>query len=185
MGEVRGIALASLRKYVRNTYGEEGLSKVLDALSEEERGVMTGKLEVMQWYPAKAMIDFLKAADKICGNGDYKLCYLAGKQDAEDVFGGLYKMFLEMGKPLTIVRKAPLAWRLINSTGDIQLEKLGENYVIGRIVEFEDQDKVHCWHLVGYFEKVLELTGAKNGQVKELKCRSDGADCCEFEVRWE
>lgn len=185
MGNIRGISFKAIRRYVKETYGEEGLNKVLVNLPDEDKKVMSGKFDPMKWYPGKAIVRFMAVADKICGKGDYQLCYMTGRAAAEYAFGGIYKMFLELGKPQTVIRRGPLAWRLIDSTGDLELETLDNNSVKAKLVGFEDHHKAHCWHLVGYFQRVIELSGAKNVHVKELKCRSEGADYCEFEARWE
>ena len=185
MGNIRGLSLSSAVKYVKTTYGDEGLAKVIEAMPEEYRKHFSGDREPMQWYPMKGQEAFMHATEKTFGKGDYQECAKIGRFSCEDAFGGLYKMFLEMGKPHTIIRRGPLAWRLINETGELEIEVMSEQETKAKITEFEDPDKCHCWYLVGYFEKILELSGGKNVKVKELQCMLEGADCCEYEATWE
>lgn len=185
MSNVRGLSFAASVKYVRQNFGEDGLSKLLENLPEEERKIVSGKFHSMEWYSQKIFVNFLSTADKILGKGEHSICYSAGKASAEDAFGGIYKIFLEFGKPHTLLKKAALAWRGLNDTGYLEIEVSRENYSKGKIKEYENPHKCLCIHLTGYFERVLELSGAKNVKANEIKCRCSGDDCCEYEVTWE
>jgi len=185
MGNIRGVAFSAIVKYVKETYGREGIQKILDNLADEDKKVMEGKFESMHWYPGSAFVKFISIADKVCGEGDYKVCYMTGREVAEYIFGGVYRMFLEIGKPHTVIRRGPLAWRLMNSTGELEIEILQEDFTRAKLVGFEDYSKAHCWHVVGLFQRVIELSGARNVDVKEIQCRTEGAEYCGFEARWE
>lgn len=185
MGNIRGLSIVSAVKYIRQKHGEDGFNKVIEEVPEQYRKYLTEKCEAMQWYPMPALINLMRATDKVMGQSDYKECEEIGKFSAEVAFGGLYKMFLEMGKPHTIIRRAPLAWRLINETGEMEIEVMSENSTKAKVTDFEDNDKAHCHYLIGYFQQVLTLTGGKNVTVKELQCVLEGADCCEFEAKWD
>lgn len=182
---VRGLSFAASVKYVRQNFGETGLQKVLDSLPEEERKIAGGKFHPMDWYPQAIFVKFLSAADKTLGTKEHEICYLAGKANAEDAFGGIYKIFLEFGGPQALLKKAALAWRALNDTGYLEVEVSRDKYTKGKIKEYENPQKCLCVHLNGYFEKVMELSGAKNAKSKEIQCRLEGADCCEYEVIWE
>jgi len=185
MSNIRGMALAAAVKYIKQTYGEEGFKKVVEAMEAGDREVMAGSLNPVNLYSMKAYNSFLDKADKLLGKGDYELCRQVGIFEARETFTGLYKVFLEVGNPHFVIKKAGLAWRTLHDAGDLEVEQTGDKYVRGKVSNFPDPHKAFCWDLVGYFEKVLEMSGAKNLDVKEIKCRCSGDDCCEFEVRWE
>lgn len=182
MSKVRGISFSGSIKYIRKNFGEEGFCKVLENLPENAREIISGTLNIMEWYPQEAFAIFLSVADEVLGNGDRSVCYEAGKANAEGAFGGIYKVFLEFGRPQTVLRKAALAWRVLNDTGYLEVEIIRENYAKGKIKEYENPHKCLCRHLAGYFEKVLELSGGNDVKVTETKCRCQGDDCCEYEV---
>lgn len=185
MSNVRGLSANLAVKYIKQNFGEEGFAKVLESLDQQERDMFKGMMNPMGLYSAKAFINMINSADKLCGKGDYDICRQIGRFEAQEAFGGLYKVFLELGNPHFVIRRAPLAWRTLNDAGDLEVEQTGDKYVRGKVSNFPDPHKAFCWDLVGYFEKVLEMSGAKNLDVKEIKCRCSGDDCCEFEVRWE
>ena len=185
MSNYRGIAFLAAIKYIKQHYAEEGYAKVLESLPPEDKDVVTGKLNPVTLYPMKAYISLLSAADKIFGKGDYALCSDIGRFEADETFSGLYKVFLEVGNPHAVIRKAGLAWRTLHDAGDLEIEQTNDKFVKGKVTNFPDSHKAFCNVMLGYFGKVIEMSGAKNLDVKETKCRVNGDDCCEFEVKWE
>lgn len=184
MSNYRGIAFLAAMKYIKQNYGEEGFAKVLESLPPEDRDVITGKLNPVTLYPMKAYISLLSATDKIFGKGDYALCSDIGRFEANETFSGLYKVFLEVGNPQAVIGKASLAWRTLHDAGSLEVERTSDKYVKGKVIDFPDSHKAFCNVLLGYFAKVIEMSGAKDLDVKEIKCRVNGDDYCEFEVRW-
>jgi eukaryotic-like serine/threonine-protein kinase len=184
MSNYRGIAFLAAIKYIKQNYKEEGFTKVIESLSPEDKDVVMGKLNPVTLYPMKAYINLLSAADKIFGQGDYALCSDIGRFEADETFSGLYKVFLEVGNPNAVIRKASLAWRTLHDAGDLEIEQTSDKFVRGKVTNFPDYHKAFCNVMFGYFAKVLEMSGAKDLAVKEVKCRVNGDDCCEFELTW-
>ena len=129
----------------------------------------------------------MNIAEKLFGiKENYQLSYSMGRFAAEEAFGkGLYKMLLERGRPQTIIRRAPMAWRMIHSMGNLEIETLKENSAKLKITNFDEVEKCFCWRLIGYFQRILEISGVKNVQLREIQCRTEGAEYCEFEAKWE
>ncbi len=185
MGNIRGQSILSLVKYLREKYGDDGYKKALDTLDIMDREVFKGKVTSMGWYPAGAFINMLEAAENIFGTGDYALCEAIGRYSAEESFGGVYKVFIELSDVQVILGKAPLAWRIINDTGNLEMVDIGDNSAGCRIKGYDYPKKVFCHELAGYFAKVLDLVGARNVKISEKKCRVDGAVNCEYDIKWE
>ncbi|MFA5116688.1 MAG: DUF2378 family protein [Candidatus Omnitrophota bacterium] len=185
MANIRGVSLISGVKYISDNFGEGGLVKVVDSLEPQDRDILRSKLHPMNWYPVKTYSAFMAAADKIFGKGDYNLCFNIGKYSAEDIFSGLYKVFLELGNPHFVIRRGHIAWRTIIDSGELEIEQTGDKFVKVRITGFEEPDKAFCWKVSGYFGKVLEMSGAKNVRVNEGKCACDGGPYCEYDIQWE
>lgn len=186
MGNVRGLSLTAAIKYIRQNFGEEGLTKIMEQLDNDGKEIiMENKLKPMDWYPQKFFNKLINITDNNYGKGDYDIYRKIGRFTAEETFSGLYKVFLEIGNPHFVIRKASSAWRTLNDTGELEIEKITDKYVKGKITGFQDPDKGFCRNLAGYFGKVLEMSGARNVEVVEIKCRCEGDDCCEYEIRWE
>ena len=185
MGNIRGQSILSLVKYLRNNFGEEGYKKALDTLELMDREVFKGRLTPMGWYPAGAFVNMMEAAESIFGTGDYKLCEKIGNFSAEESFSGIYRIFIELSDVSIILGKAPLAWRIINDTGNLEMLEVTGTSAICRIKGYDYPKKAFCSELGGYFSRVLDLVGARNVKVEEKRCRMSGAEYCEYEVKWE
>ena len=186
MGNVRGLSLTGAIKYIRQNFGENGLNRIMEELEANDTEIiMREKIKSMSWYSKKAFNNLIKATDKIYGKGDYEICRKMGRFIAEETFSGLYKVFLEFGNPHVVISRASLAWRTLNDTGDLEVEKLSDKYLRGKIKGLYEPNKVFCFNLAGYFERVLEMSGAKNVKVKEIKCHCEGNEYCEYEIGWE
>lgn len=185
MAKVRGLSYTAIMNFVKQNYGEESYQKVLGSLSEEDKKIFMEKFVTMTWYPVKPLFNFLGAADVVLGKQDEQIPYLIGQGGAENMFGGIFKYFLEVGRPHTIIRRAHLAWSVLNDSGRLELEVLKENFVRGRILNYDNPDKNHCAYLRGYFTRVLEISGAKELKLIEEKCHCRGDDYCEFAISWQ
>lgn len=185
MANIRGISVISAIKYVRDNYGEGGWTKITDSLDDEDRNIIRGNINPMTWYPLKVFTNFIETTDKIFGKGNYEVCLNIGRFNAQDTFTGLYKVFLELGNPHFVIRRGHIAWRTIVDTGELEVEQAGDKYVKAKIINFSEPHKAFCWKVAGYFDKVLEMSGARNVQVKETKCALEGSDFCEYEIQWE
>ncbi len=186
MGNVRGLSLTAAIKYIRQNFGEDGLNRIIEQLEANDTEIIIkNKIKPMSWYSKKVFNNLIETADKIYGKGDYEICQKIGRWTAEETFSGLYKVFVEFGNPHSVIRRASLAWRTLNDTGDLEIEKVSDKYVKGKIREFAEPNKSFCYNLAGYFERVMEMSGAKNVDVREIKCCCDGDDCCEYEIEWE
>ncbi len=184
MGNLRGASIISAMRFIEETYKSEGLDKVLASLEEEDRKILKGKLSPMTFYPMRLFINFSVAADRLFGSGDYDICRQIGYYEANETFSGIYKVFLDLTNPLYVISHAGMAWKMVHDFGELKIEQVNDKYVRGKISDFPDCHKAHCVDLVGYFTRVLELCGAKDVDVKEVRCICNGSDYCEFEVKW-
>jgi len=185
MKNERGITFLGIIKYISSHYGEDALEKIIENLPEDDKVIMIlSRFEPSKWYPAKTMITLMETTDKLFGKGDYEICYQMGKAAAENTFKGLYRALLQIGNPKAIIKREPLAWRLLFTGGSFELEEIKDKYARAKIVGVNDP-RSSCAYRRGYFEKILELTGARNVKLTETKCCNDGYDYCEYEVTWE
>jgi len=184
VGNIRGISYSGVERFIKDNFGDEALQKVMTSLPQDAQRVFAGKFNPMAWYSLDLFIAFLAAADQVCAKGDGMLGYQTGRAAAENAFSGLYRLFLEHNEPRTIIVRAPMAWDIIHDAGSLQIEEAHDKKVYVNIFDFPIPHKSYCWHLAGYFERVLELSGARSAQVREVSCSCEGGQTCKFEATW-
>ena len=66
-----------------------------------------------------------------------------------------------------------------------ELEELGPSGMVGRLHDFVISDAAWCTRFGGYLEKVLLVTGARDVDLQETRCRARGDECCKFVGVWK
>jgi hypothetical protein len=183
MPSVRGSALLTRVAFVKERYGDEGWKRLFALLKPETRQVLSGRVESRSWHPFDAFVDLNVRADALFGKGDSRLCYEMGVYGADRNMNTIYKVFLQLGSVSFIMGKAAALW--------------SEHYDSGRLVSTSDQRKshslriegfaqpscAHCFSVMGWAARCVELTGATLEQQQRTKCRNWRDDACEFAFR--
>lgn len=186
MVNVKGTAIAGRRQYVVRYHGQEKLRAVLAGLKDHEAAqrLEVGALK-SAWYPFSLLIDLTENIDRVVGNGDGKLYRAVGAQTAEDDLSTVYKIFFKFLQPMYIVNKAAQVWNAYYSSGRLQTTQLGPGAVQIEIIDFETPNWVHCESVLGWAQRSIELSGAKNVRVEHPECRGKGAAHCRMRVLWK
>lgn len=183
MANVRGVAIASLFKYIREKAGEKSLKEILATRDEQVRKELLS-LKPRDWHPYEKAQVLYRVIDEKIGKGDPNFWVELGKYTAEDNLKWFLKLFLSFATPKKIVKKWPTLYSLYFDEGELQVVKLGDKSATTRL---SDIDITHntCLIIRGWGELSLEKAGAKNIQIKEVKCIEKGDGYTEWENKWE
>ncbi|MFH1239447.1 MAG: V4R domain-containing protein, partial [bacterium] len=154
-------------------------------LNPEDKAVVARKIVPLTWLPAPIFNRLLEAVDIVLGKGNYYLCCELGRYQAEKGINSFYKMFIKAGNPAFVLKRAPSFWRSLHDEGELEVEITGAKSARARLLKYPDAGKAFCNSLVGYFERVLEMSGAKGVEIFEAKCQSKGDEYCEFFGNWD
>ena len=181
MTKVRGMAIVSTLRYIRE---KRGVEKVLNNLDEETRNIVSNAV-IKDWYPYESIVKLYTATDKIIGNGDLNLCEEIGEFIAKDNLNFFLRLFVSFSTPKKILRKTNTLWGRYLDSGEVVMVKEEENSAVYRLINF-DSKRVQCLVIVGWLKVALDMVDAKNIQVIETKCKAKGeADYCEFLMKWK
>lgn len=184
MAQVKGSAITTRIKYVRESFGEAGYRRLRDALTEESRGVIEARVMPHEWVPYSAFIDLNVTADKLFGTGDLSLCYQMGRYGAEVNLPTLYRIFYKLGTPHFIFHKAARLWEMHYDSGRLVPLSSGPKSLRIRIEDFESPHRAHCLSVLGWATKSVEMSGADVSTSEENLCRTRGDDACEMSLAW-
>lgn len=185
MSNIKAHLFMEVIQYIKDNYGEEGFKKVFDRLNFEDRTILSKKIIPLSWLPTSTFNNLLETADLVLGKGDRYLCYELGRYEAEKGIKRFYKLFIKMGSPAFVIKRAPQLWKSLHDEGELKVELTSEKSGRLRLLNYKDTNKAQCRSFVGYCEKVLEMSGAKNVEMFEAKCVSKGNEYCEFIGNWE
>ena len=181
-GKVKGGALQSRLQFVRDHRGEDGVAKVLERLSEEDRAacqqILTGG-----WYPFDLNERLDEAVAGELGMGE-KTFLLIGEKSAAHNLGNAHRIFITDRDPHGLLRRAAQIYQAYYDTGHRTYEKLGEKKAVLRTHESRTYSKHDCLTVVGWHRKAIEMCGGVQPRITETKCRARGADVCEYVCEW-
>lgn len=183
---IKGLVLKSRLDYVKQFYGEKGLTLMLEALPPGSREVIRDGVLVSSWYPLDQAIEILVAIDEIFGKGDFELTRKIGAFTARAALaGGVQQSFVKEHDPAFVLKMSPVLWQQYYDTGRIEIESQGEESAITRIHDFERPHPVICSGLLGWIEEAIEIWGGTQVRVSEEKCRCKGDPYCEILASWK
>ena len=179
---VKGGALLSRLAFIREQHGEEGVQRVLQRLSDEDRKVCTTIL-VGAWYPFELneRVDDAIADEMHMGENVF---LLMGEKSAEQNLKGSHRAMLSPGDPHGLLRRAPQIYQMYYDIGRRTYERAGDKKAILRTYDAPTPSHHDCLTIVGWHRKAIEMCGGKDVRVTETKCRTKGADLCEYVCEW-
>ncbi|MEK7703351.1 MAG: hypothetical protein AAB426_00220 [Myxococcota bacterium] len=181
---IKGTAVLATMKFIRERFGDADHERVLGALPGEHAANLGGAIISSAQLPLDSLIAYIGKADEILGHGDLSLCEEAGRYSAYESLATVFKLFMKISNPLGMVRRAAGMWRHFNSSGELEVVLAEPNHIVLHLKAFARPGGVYCRRLVGYFRRVVEVTGGKEVVVRHPHCAADGATSCEFDVTW-
>lgn len=180
--KVKGGTLLARLAFVREQRGESGEERVLARLPESDRStcfpILTGG-----WYPFELSERLDEAIAQEMGMGE-EVFLLIGEKSAEQNLGGPHRAMLSEGDPHGFLRRAPQIYQMYYDSGRRTYERLGDTKAALRTYEAPTFSRHDCMSVVGWHRKALAMCGAKNVRVIETKCRTKGAQFCEYILEW-
>ena len=182
--KVKGSAVMPVREFVKTKHPDR-YDEWFNALPEESQEIVN-EIMVSNWYPVDpAMTYTTKAVVDVLYNGDMKVAYDLGIFSADYSLKGIYKVFVRLGRPSYIVKKASAILPTYYQPATIELGEVTSKSAVVRFTEFEQLNEYIEPGIHGWMVRALEICGAKNISVKISKSFVRGDDLTEFILNWE
>jgi uncharacterized protein (TIGR02265 family) len=181
--QVKGAVLKSRLLFLEEHFGKEGVSKVLDSLSAEDRAVFRLILPVV-WYPFALGERLDDAIVRVLARGDTSFFERLGEASAERNLGTVHRGFLRPGHPHEFLEKSPSIYRTYYEVGRREYTKTGATSGVFTTYDAEIFSAPDCLTIVGWHRKALEMCGVSGVRVRETECRAKGGKVCRYEISW-
>jgi len=183
--EAKGGVVASVPKFVLETFGDEAYEKWLAAISPNARELFSGNVVASAWYPVGEML--VEPTQKICElfyQGDMKGAWESGRFSAEVGLKGIYRIFVAIGTPYYIIKKAAIILPTFYKPSAIEVADMGDKVVTLHITEFPEPSPVLDNRIAGWIERALEICGCKEVVVSMPKLASKGDPFSIYRMSW-
>lgn len=183
MQQIKGSVLKSRLAFVEQHSGRDGVQKVLDTLSADDRRTLGITLAVA-WYPFELGKRLDDAIVRVLGRGRTDFFEKLGEASAEQNLATFHKGFVTRGDAHAFLSKAPAIYKLYYETGRRVYERVGEREGVLTTHDAETFSAPDCLTVVGWYRKALDMCGVGGVSIVEESCRAKGGDVCRYRFRW-
>jgi hypothetical protein len=171
MARTRGEVLRSQADFVRARYGETGYRALLATLRGGE-GFTSGSAAPQVFCPAEVGTLLRSEA----AEADGKAAFVHARS--------IYRIFFGESDPVRALHLAAHVYiRYFAGVGRSVVEGAGTGARV-RVLGVEASTRGSCLAALSYFRSAVHLSLGGRVEARELRCRSWGDPCCEFELRW-
>jgi uncharacterized protein (TIGR02265 family) len=181
--QIKGAVLKSRMAFVQEKFGDAAVQLVLASLPADDQDAL-GSILTVRWYPFELGKRLDDAIVAVCGNGDRAFFKRLGASSADKNLAALHKSFLTPGNPHAFLGKARTIYAMYYETGSRDYEKTGDMAGMLTTHDAETFSAPDCLTVVGWYERALEMCGAREAQVVEEECRATGGAACRYRVSW-
>jgi len=184
----RGNALLGRIDYVREKFGARELDRVLRGMEPADQQILRGRIDPAGSYPPELLGALTKAIRmELAGGNDDILRDMTRFRAKFDIQPGApLAQHFKRGDPGHIVDRMDLCLR--HNWGEgvvVRNEYLGPRHVRMEVDMGRKQPRERCtYNHVGWMEGVIDASGGVP-QIRKTRCMHDGADFCEYDIRWE
>ena len=161
---MKGTAVQSSLRYVQERFGEDALARVVEALPEEDRAAFGPSFLASAWYPMSAFLRFMQEAERQLGDQE------------PDVF--------KVGSPEFIVSRGARVFSSYYDTGELRVVESSSGRAVVELHSFDGAPQF-CERMLGWMQRTLELSGARNLRSSHTTCVHRGDAICRFEGSWD
>jgi hypothetical protein len=184
MARVKGTAVQSSLRYVRERFGEEALQAVLAALPAAHAAAVSDVL-ASSWHPMESFLRFMQEAKRQLGGGEPDVVRNMGRASCDYGLTGVYRVFFKLGSPEFIISRGARVFSSYYDSGRLTVPESRDGRAVAEVASLEGGAPEFCERMLGWMERTLELAGAKGLRSAHSLCVHRGDPVCRFEGDWK
>lgn len=185
MTQVKGSAVLSTVRFIQETYGPDGLQRILaDVAPAERRTIDTGVL-ASAWYPFSLLLHLMQAAGRHDAGRTPHLYREMGRASADYSLTTIYRIFFKIGSPQFTLARASRVFGSYYDSGRMEAIVNEKGHAVLELSDFADPAPEFCERLWGWMERTISLiAGMQLERASHVNCVHRGDPTCQFEGFW-
>jgi hypothetical protein len=181
--QIKGSAVFDMIRAVKTRAGEEGFRALVALVDDPFRAMFLGGIFDAAWYPLDAYVAFLAASLKYSGDDEN---VLIGRTEAvvERQLQGIYHVFVRQGSPESIIKRIVTIHRTYFKGASVDFDLPTPCSAVVKYGGFEKRHRLLEYVIIGFFNKSLELCGAKSVEVVVTVPIAKDSGFCELTMTW-
>jgi hypothetical protein len=157
---------------------------VLSAISPDSRARLTGVVLPVAWFPVDVYESLLGSAERVLGPSDGSVAVEIGAATASRDLPSTHRLFMQSATPAMALARIPQLWRTYHSRGEVIISQVPAGGWRLEVRDLYPDTHLHAMAMCGFYEKLLELAGARDVRVALLSSRGRGDDRTVTSLRW-
>lgn len=177
-----GQLFSARMEYLLTHYGPGAVTRVLEALPDEDRELLKG-LDRGGWYPFATLVRFDREVARLVVPGDPGIFERLGAASSRLRNEWLGEHASLVHPHAFLSRVADEHWRY-HTFGAASYRRTGFNEGEISFSEYPELDEVYCLGARGYLRASVELLTNGPVSIEERRCQCRGDDACVFWIHW-
>ncbi|MGH9824527.1 MAG: V4R domain-containing protein [Blastocatellia bacterium] len=187
MGEIKGVLLDAWFRLLKLKYGEDAVNQAMTTLNPDDRALLAGRFLASSWYPFNSLQALRRLTRSVVVDPDPNLVIEIGRFMAHEACTGVYRSLIAKNPEKMVERFNWVEEMLFNNARMLESELTEPKTALVRYLYTTGLKPTTaiCDSHVGFLQELVELAGAKNAVVKQIRCAARGDSVCEFSFKWE
>jgi hypothetical protein len=168
MVEIRGSFFNGSINAVKIRNGDQAYNEIISQLDEQARQLFEKPISDTGWYPLDSFVKFLEQDIKLTANGDENVLVTRAEAVDKKYIRDIYGSFVKSEPPEFFIKHHSILHQGYFRGVSIEIQFDGLNKAIIRYIGFEKQHKLIEPTIIGYYKKVLEISGVTDIHTKSL-----------------
>lgn len=184
MLHIKGTAVLDTLEAIKARAGKAELDKIISCLDAETQEIFRRPISPSSWYSCDAFSRFLEADIRETAGGNEQELFKRSELVIEKQLTGIYKMFVRLGSPEFVIRRIAAVHSTYFDGVQIIPEMKGPNGATIQFVGFSRNHRIMGFVILGFFRKALEISGAREIDVRFTVPIEAGEKLCELSLSW-
>jgi len=180
---IKGTSVLDAVEAARKREGDQRLAQIVESLLPPFRHMFENRIVPTSYYSLDAFVAFLEAGFRL-GGDDERILIRRTEAVAERQLTGLYRVFIKLGSPEFVVRRITTIHQTFFTGIGISVElEPGDARI--RYTGFRKQHRLMEYVLIGFYQKALQICGARGVLAQMSVPMAAGREFCELHVSWQ
>ncbi len=180
---VKGSPVRSLQRFIEANLSPAQRESVFSTLPAAWRDRLRGPILPTETVPVYVLNRLTEEAAKAKGESLEEFGRRAGHAAASDAIKGIYRFFALALTPGALLSKATQMWTSLYNRGELRVTSQTEHSAKLELTNMV-MEPAACARMLGWIERMAELTGGTQIRVRHTKCSATGSPCCEWQLDW-
>lgn len=183
MLKVKGAAVKSTITLIKEKLGDD-LQEWVDTLPDDLKFLFTRPLLTSQFYDTVTLATLMERYAEYRKEDPERVYIEMGHASADYGLKTVHRVFLKLGSPEFLIRKSSVAWNSYYDAGVMEVVSHSPGSASLNLSGVKIPHRAICGRITGWMERYLELTGARNINLRHTRCTVKGDPREEWEADW-